>query len=395
MKKHKLLATCLLYSLSSSAQLPPELVITGAVDFKTGLSYQPGIVNKYSYPTVFLSSAGVCATVTKNLDNDITYGASIVLKTTMKSKSSNGTHIFVDNPNFGRIELGSPFDAAKTLIITGSTVARGSGSWGSYTDLNSGKTYGLEFKTYDFHGSNFKANDGTELARKISYYTPLYNGLKIGISYMPNSTNLGDSAPQSPSKVPTRDELSPIGKGYSYKIAAMNVLSGGISLDHDFSEEFNTKFSIVGRVGQSAQQDSQDSQDRQLEQFDITINNLLEFNVGMVASLGNISLAASYANIGHSFLPQYRDQYGATQYFCLGAAYQQGPVGASITYSHNNHLNNKLNIIELATDYIMASGLSPYMELALFQGNGTGMSTKAVAEDVSGVSLVAGILFKF
>jgi predicted porin len=102
------------------------------------------------------------------------------------------------------------------------------------------------------------------------------------------------------------------------------------------------------------------------------------YNVGAVVTYGNYSIAGSYADAGKS-LTNSLDQ---TKYnmkrqnklYTAGIAYNQGPVGLSLTYLHNDKYNNKLDAYTLGTQYKIAPGLLQYVEATSFKYSNKGLA---------------------
>ena len=54
------------------------------------------------------------------------------------------------------------------------------------------------------------------------------------------------------------------------------------------------------------------------------------------------------------------------KFYTGGLAYNQGPMGVSLTYLRNDKLQNKLDSYTLGTQYKLAPGLMPYFEATAF-----------------------------
>jgi len=93
--------------------------------------------------------------------------------------------------------------------------------------------------------------------------------------------------------------------------------------------------------------------------------------VGAQYSYKDFSVAASYGNQGKSGLSKNPIPAGSVglkggSFWTAGAAYVQGPIGASITYMNSQLNRNKFNLVSLGMDYKLAPGLLPYFEVSYF-----------------------------
>jgi len=162
----------------------------------------------------FFNDAALFTDISNNV-NDVTYGGKIVLVPTAKRKGSasyNGSHIYMES-SYGRIEAGSPIDAASNMLIDSSEIASATGGdWDRYAkfdsaDLKQGYDFGPSFATFGEFFLDSKLVSAVENrpysnepGRRISYYTPKFEfgqGAKIqmGISYTPDSSNTGADDP--------------------------------------------------------------------------------------------------------------------------------------------------------------------------------------------------------
>ena len=87
-------------------------------------------------------------------------------------------------------------------------------------------------------------------------------------------------------------------------------------------------------------------------------------------------------------------------YFTAGAAYEMGPVAASVTHISSEFQGNSYEATSFGVDYRMAKGLMPYIEITQFNFE----SNKPKASDVSNTSqlkdndgyvVLTGLLFSF
>ena len=102
------------------------------------------------------------------------------------------------------------------------------------------------------------------------------------------------------------------------------------------------------------------------------IAGMRTYNIGAVLNYGVMSFAGSYTDLGKSLTSVEVDGAGKrkTKYYTAAAAYNQGPVGVSLFYARGQRLKNAVNSYTLGTDYKLAPGFVPYVEVTYFKGKG-------------------------
>jgi len=275
-----------------------------------------------------------------------------------------------------RLELGSNVGADGAMKVDAGTIAHATGGidgdWSYFanarepfvaqTDLPLG--YGnLEAATQDYLGNHTEEN-----LNKITLYTPRYAGFQAGVSYLPDQTNTGQGTALLPTPNPAGPNRTKNNAGLS-----ANIVTGGISYDHKFGD-VGIAAAVTGEEGKA-----------QNRQFD----GLEAWNAGAKATYKGASLAGSYGNWGSS--NNFKAAHSKdTWYWDIGAAYETGPWGASITYMQsqfdcgtgagagNNEYctdiapstyKNKFSNVSIGADYKLAPGLTPYAEVSFFDEN--------------------------
>ncbi len=356
MKKF-LLGTTALVSLVASAAYAeaPAVTVGGSIDFQAGMTdqdkeYRTGANSRNGK---FANDTNVDIKVNGKADNGLVYGANIRLLADVTSSDDNSglnadrTYTFIET-NAGRLEMGSNVGATKTLKVDASTIARATGGidgdWyrfanGDLTDVGvasgaAGLIYGM---TPDLPSDAGKTERGDrENATKISYYSPRYSGVQLGISYTPDTGNRGTAAAFT-SKYDTRD--------YG------NVFGGGVNFERSFNQ-VAVAASATGEVGQSE---------------DSALEDLGAYALGLQASVANFTVAGSYGNTMKTGQLKGDVDNKNAYYWTLGGAYVQGPVGASVTYLNSNRRDNKFSNVSVGADYQLAPGLVPYAEVSFIK----------------------------
>ncbi len=419
MKKLLLLATTTLLSAGAYAgdvsidSDDIKLQILGRFNFQGGYAKQSKVegvdknisTNRKNF--AFNSNAFTAARVTAEKD-DLKYGAQLSLFTNTRGTGSpmyDRSHIFIES-NFGKVELGSSFSSSAKMSITALDVARATGddgtnyartyiegtSTGDKTLPANSRISTPDYPSFFLDSNNLDKNKG-ESSRKVTYYTPEFNGFQVGISYIPDTSNLGSSSLKdasddynvaTPYVVTTIDDATKIKTEdtYAEKKPIKDAYSIAASFQHTVSEDVSFKVSAAGEFGQPA---NKGTFDRKITtpavvtatadtvenkpQQKYKLSRLKTYNVGGIVTLGNYSIGASYGDLGKSMTSsQVLGTKRGTKYYTLGGAFVQGPVGVSLVYSKAKQYGNKMDIYTLGTDYKLAPGLLPYAEVAYFNG---------------------------
>jgi len=353
----------------------------------------------------FFNDAALFTDISNNV-NDVTYGGKIVLVPTAKRKGSatyNGSHIYLES-SYGRIEAGSPIDAASNMLIDSSEIASATGGdWDRYAkfdsaDLKQGYDFGPSFATF---GEFFLDNKlvsavenrpySNEPGRRISYYTPKFDfgkGAKIqmGISYTPDSSNTGAD---DPSKNSTRVEIKKIGRNgvatneyFKFDQSVKDAISGGVVLEQNISDGVDLKLALTGEYGKASNAKKmnntngspdplKDTSDAQKELGTYKLKDLKTYNIGAILNAGNFSYAASFGSLGKSLTtPEFHRTGRETTYYTGGVAYKQGPFTTSLTYFRSDQYKNTVDCVTIGTDYKLAPGFKPYAEISGFSLKG-------------------------
>jgi hypothetical protein len=382
-----------------SVQSSLTLKLEGVFDFQSGFRKQGKLkgdeknVSDNRGNFAFATSSAFSATVSNEVDG-VKYGAKIVLLPTTKAKGSvgyNGSHLFLES-DYGKVEVGAPHDAGAKMRLLGNDVAAGPGAWDAYSKFGEEVKYkGLatEFGVFpdyffdrDFKTKIGRLNDGTEPARKISYYTPEFNGFQFGISYIPDSGNVGgaSSAPGVDSKSGIITAQLDSVKDQHYMVINRNVkdaFSLGLSYKCNIADGIDLKLAVTGEYGKPAtkikefdkSKAADDAKDKPVAEHKLSA--LKTYNIGAALTYGNFGYSVSYGSLNKSLTSkQYHKTGRDTKYYQGAVAYTQGPIKTSVTYFKSNCFKNTVDAVTLGTEYKMLPGLLPYAEIAYFQAKG-------------------------
>ena len=133
-------------------------------------------------------------------------------------------------------------------------------------------------------------------------------------------------------------------------------------------------------------------------------NDLNAYSLGLGFDFEGFSIAGNWADLGDSGQLTTATVNDESEYWTVGAAYENGPYGVSVTYLESTMGNgtaaaagantgeNDFNNIVVGADYQMAPGLVPYVEASFFDfENGSTNS----ALDSSGTSVLVGANLAF
>jgi len=340
----------------------------------------------------FSSKSAMIADISNNT-NDVVYGGKIVLVPTAErsgSPSYNGSHIYVES-SFGRVELGSPLSPSCNMMIDGSEIAAGPGTWDDYANFAtehlmggskiepSFASFGEFFLDSKLVTKSTKRAYSSEPARTVVYYTPKINlsdssKVQAGISYTPDSGNTGaDSASTLSSGVTTRDVKLENINIYSFEIdsTVKDAISGGVTVEQNLADGVDIKLALTGEYGKSAGQAKLLKTKDDTEPSISKLSDLRTFNIGGVMNFGNYSCAGSFGSLGKSLTtPDFHKTGRDTVYYTGSVAYKQGPFAASLSYFRSDQFKNTVDTISIGTNYLLAPGFQPYMEISSFSLKG-------------------------
>jgi len=410
------------------------LKINALFDFVTGTRWQGGKVapkhknlTAHNKKLFFGSNASVIANIEQKTD-DLTYGAKIVINTTAAPKMSatyNGSHLYIQSDDFGKIEAGAPFNVNNSMLIdAGSVAANMAGaSWTTFMETNPQDLAGFDINNEDFYLSDFRSKNlasiNREPSRKINYYTPKINGFQFGITWCPDTTN-GGSDRTTEAKAYNSKQVQYIdgtGTAQSYHVrrGATNAIALGATYEQQVNEDTSWKVALTGEFGKAIQaaayqQDATDVIDPsavnnttdKILTGDHKLQNLKAYNIGAQVISGKYSYAISYGDLGKSFTSKNDANFSKSRrsyFYSAAVAYTEGQMKVSLTYRGSSTLKNVANVFALGTDYQFKQGLQGYAELAYGYGKGRGKKVEGgqwvnAHQKVRGATLLLGLRVK-
>ncbi len=412
MKKLLLTTTALgLFAAGSALAEGPTVTLGGYADFQAGAVDQDTAFTSqgatsgatfYSRDLHTRTDTSINIKVDGKTDAGLGYGAYVELEadTSEADNTAGGTdgnaertYLYVES-GFGRVEAGATGDAAEALRVDASTFASATGGiagdFYKYVDLSnnvngvaSGDYYilpglltaaGLPGEanggalTGDIHSDRANAN-------KVSYYSPRIQGVQGGVSFTPDQEEKG-----------TASQFAGANSGSTAGLFE-NVWNLGVNYEGQFND-VGIAASATGEIGDS--------------KADITApfanyDDLQSYALGANLSYAGFTVGGSYG-ISDEF-GQIATNGAELDYYTLGAGYEFGPFGTSVTYLASTVENSALSTtpdkeftnLSLGADYKLAPGLVPYIEVSFVDTE----DNTAATPDNNGTVFIVGTALTF
>ncbi len=384
-----LIGAAALFAGAANAAETPKITLGGFSNFEGG--FESSNDQKPAdglRPGAFRTDNVITVRVAGKSDMGLGYGAGIDLEAdTSENADSSGvnaerTFVYVDG-KWGKLQGGSDLGVAKTMKVDASSIARATGGIdGDFTyfatapsHVVSGINEAAVIATPDlaldygdaYFGSSSYGDESTQAANKISYYTPRFSGFQAGVSYVPDSSSKG--------QVISRTNNN--NGGASSPAIVKNVLVGALNYEGKFSN-VGVAVGATGEYGAAVQDLTAGNE----------VNDLRTYQFGAKVDYMGFSLAGSYGNYGDSLRLKSDTNDSSNYFWTVGAAYETGPFGASVTYLKSqfdlgaSNGNNTFSNVSVGVDYKLAAGLTPYAEVNFVDNNqseivNTGLDNKS------------------
>ena len=380
--------------LTSTSVFASDLTtkFSGGINVRGGMTSQDIDMSAHKKKFALDSNANFKVLVNNKVNDNFCYGGVLVANLTAKrsgAPSANGTHIYIDS-EYGKVEIGSAYSSSSQMNLSGGGNSKATvDGWTGNIFVGDEEMYPV-IKSHQMmiDESTKPSTVEPEASRKISYFTPDIHGLKLGISYVPDTANLGGGSRMAKGHIVKRKNPKTGLNYYSSVYAATDAFTMGMSVDYDINDDIHLKTAVTGQVGKAVQKVSLDN-GATFQNNTKKVRDLQFFNVGGQLSYGSMKYNISYTSLGKSLIWS-GDEFAKNDsyYTSSGISYSQGAIGASITYFHSkNAYNNTFDSVTLGTEYKIDEGLIPYAEIAYFKCDSD--------RKRSGVSGFLGVKFKF
>lgn len=325
--------------------------------------------NAASHPTNFFTDNTVIVKADGKTALGLGYGAEIDLEADTSADSQNAgvnakrTFVYVDG-KWGKLQGGSDLGVTNTMKVDASEIARATGGINGdfYRYLNAPSAATANTRViatpnlYLDYGAGVLGDQSKEGLNKISYYTPRVYGVQAGVSFLPttNATSYGQ----------TINNANVVG-------ATKNTVLGAVNYDNKFG-------GVAVKVGATGEYGKADNATVAANK----VNDLKTYQAGAKVSYLGASLAGAYGHLGDSLELKSTTNANSTYFWDLGAAYETGAFGASVTYLKSTVANgtvagvnegkNSFSNISVGADYKLAAGLKPFAEVNFVKYNPTG-----------------------
>ena len=314
-----------------------------------------------------------------NTNDDITYGAKIILVPTVKRKVNNdynGSYVFLEH-EFGRIEAGSPIPVAKNMMVSdGAIPTKYIKTSTEYLKQNTKATPSFLTCQGAFLGDQVvasmdSATYSSEPPRTINYYTPKFDltessKIRLGISYTPDSANTGVEKPSNKSDGIKKYAVGePAIDRFEIDRSVKDAITSGIVLEQKLTEEAELKLALTGEYGKSAGKIKKFANKDDKNPLAYKLSDLKSYNIGAELKIGDFKYNACYSSFGNSLTTKELHKGNRkSQSYNAGVAYTYNKATTtSLSYFASEQFKNKVNSVKLAVSHILAPGLKPYAEI--------------------------------
>lgn len=292
--------------------------------------------------------------------------------------------IYSDFEDSGKFEIGDNVAVNQKMKVGVTSFARGNGgingNYLKYLNLPIQSQFILIAQSPIGHGgsaingSNLNQNsikilrngsfNGAEDATKLNYYSPRIEGLQIGASYTPNTSNSLVS--------------STVFSG------AQNAISDVFSLAANYSnnlENFDYAFSATTEQGKA----------KNSLVTNAARNNLSAYDIATSLAYFGFTFGASFGSWGKSLQQKNDPNSGSANYKTIGLAYQLGHFSVSVSGLKSRYQKNDYAATSLGLDYKLNKAFMPYFEITQFRFK----SNQSQNPNNQGFVVLGGFLLSF
>ncbi len=347
----------------------PTVTVGGFIDFQAGFADQDSAfaTGGFSREQHIVTDTEIHVNVEGQADNGIVYGAVIELNADTDGDAdgdggnADKAYIYLES-EAGRVEMGNNVSVVHSMKVDASTIARATGGIDGDFYRHVDVATGGPFLISPDLPSQF-TTAVREDATKVSYFTPSFSGLQVGVSFTPDEGDTGTASGLSSDTGTNQENVVGVGVKYSGEVEGVGIHA-----------------SATGEFGSAET---------------ATTEDVAAWALGLGADFEGFSVAGSWADWGESGLSTTAAPNDDQSFWTLGAAYENGPYGISVTYLQSEATQaagtdeHEFSNLVVGADYQLAPGLVPYVEVSFFD---TDDNVAASADNDGSVVLVGAEL---
>jgi hypothetical protein len=344
----------------------PKVMVGGVIDFQAGFASDDLDAAQRGHG--FRNDTEITFTVHGKADNGLGYGAVIDLEADVTGDANNEglnaaeTYVYLDG-SFGRFEMGSTFGAAQNLSVEADNIARGTGGidgdWVFFANNPGAGFINTPGLAAELGNTAVFGDESLSNATKLSYYSPRFSGFQLGASYTPDLDDRGQAVVRN-DVAGTFGDVVDLAANYEGQWGDFGLAAAATAL-------FGEADDVAGG----------------------NRDDLFNWNVGTAVNYMGFNVAGSYGNLDDLFANN-----ADASYYTLGAGYDFGPFGASVTWIDSTVEfaggDNDFDNLVVGADYSLAPGLTPYIEASFFDADAAG-----AAQDNDGNVVIIGTELAF
>jgi predicted porin len=372
-----LIGAATLFAGAAFAGETPKVTLGGFADFQVGIVNED--LDTALRSGAFRSDTEVTLRIDGKTDGGLGYGGGIDLEADASDDTddqtdgnASRTFVYVEGA-WGRLQGGSDLGVTNTMKVDASRIARATGGidgdWRYFMTLSDGDgTVPQYIATPDLlmdYGVGIIGNESHENINKLSYYTPRFAGIQLGVSYLFDTTGT--------------DRGQVLSRGDANAGEAENVVAGAINWEGKW-DQIAISLGATGEWGNAET---------------TTTEDLRSWQLGAMVKYMGFSVAGSYGDWSDSLrtAPSALDD---NNFWTLGAAYEMGAFGASVTYMTSNYetgatTDDEFSNVSVGVDYKLAPGFTPYAEVSFVKLD----SDLDAGDDNDGTVFIAGTQLAF
>ncbi len=277
----------------------------------------------------------ICFIGETTLDNGLTFGLNVQLEANSSGDQIDESYMYVQSDSLGKLILGDENNAGYLLHVT---APNGGVSMDSGDIINNNMFQNPGLNLYDSAVGTTNLRFGDNDSGKISYISPRFAGVQLGVSFIPQFEAGGDDNSSVKVRGATNARSNNVNNGWA----------GGINWTEDFNG-FGVKLSGGYMYGQTA-----------ADSVTATDDDLSAFNVGGQFTYAGFAFGGAYNKGIEGGSPARRINSNS---WIVGANYSTGPYVVGVNYMNgsgnptSNNGKEHLQQLALSGTYQMGPGI--------------------------------------